>query len=283
MRPENSNHPKHGYDPGPGLQTVTTASETKSADAALDRPHRFFSWRLAILRSDLQPVTRHVLLTLSCHMNDAGESCFPSLKTLCRETGLSNRCVIDHLRIAADAGWINISSQRFRGQAWKRNSYSIQWPEGGEPRSPRPAEGGEPRSPEVVSHVHTSTSLNSSRAENENCAQLKKPTERVESLLDLAEEHVKKSTWNFLRIEPDWDAKDFAPLAEILKQHPNVTIEEVKGRFDEFLCDRDILAYDPEDYPSLFWSRFDRYSDWNVAYDDNDMPIIRESSHETSS
>lgn len=216
--PENSDGPEHGYSPGPGSQTVTAGSETKSADAALDRPHRFFSWRLAILRSDLQPVTRHVLLTLSCHMNDAGESCYPSIRTLCRETGLSNRCVIDHLRIAADAGWVNVASQRFKGHAWKRNSYSIRWPE-----------GGEPRSPEVVSQVHTSTSLNSSRTENENCAQLKKPTERVQSLLDLAEEHVKKSTWDLFRKEPDWDAEDFAPLAEILRQHPDVTIEEMKG------------------------------------------------------
>ncbi len=96
---------------------------------------QFFSWRQAILKSTLPATTRHVLLTLACHMNDAGESCYPSIALLCEETGLSNRTVIDHIEKAAQAGWIVVDQHGFSGQKWKRNEYRIAWPkvvEGGE-------------------------------------------------------------------------------------------------------------------------------------------------------
>jgi Helix-turn-helix domain len=106
----------------------------------------FFTWRTAILKSTLPPTTRHVLLTLSCHMNDAGESCFPSIERLSRETGLSRRAVITHLGGAREGGWIRSEKHGFSGQEWARNEYRISWP-------PEPAEtdtiykGGAPGSP----------------------------------------------------------------------------------------------------------------------------------------
>lgn len=88
----------------------------------------FFSWRTAILKSDLEPTTRHVLLTLACHMNDAGESCYPSVALLCEETGLSNRAVITHLKKAADSGWIEIDRHGFGDRRYWRNEYKMAWP-----------------------------------------------------------------------------------------------------------------------------------------------------------
>lgn len=90
----------------------------------------FFSWRQAILESGLQPTTRHVLLTLACHMNDAGESCYPSIELLCKETGLSNRAVITHLQKANQAGWIKVSKHGFAGQRWANHEYRMSWPDG---------------------------------------------------------------------------------------------------------------------------------------------------------
>lgn len=89
----------------------------------------FFSWRQAILQSDLAPTTRHVLLTLACHMNDAGESCYPSVELLAKETGLSTRAVITHLNLAKESGWIEVDKHGFRGQKWNRNDYKMAWPE----------------------------------------------------------------------------------------------------------------------------------------------------------
>ena len=125
-----------------------------------------FSWRQLILESTLPPTTRHVLLTLSCHMNSAGESCYPSIATLCRETGLSNRAVCTHLELAKKRGFIRVGPHGFSGQGWKRNQYFVAIPKGSEPRSQplregseRHTEGSEPNSRKAVNHVHTSSSL----------------------------------------------------------------------------------------------------------------------------
>lgn len=133
-------------------------------------------------------------------MNDAGESCYPSIMRLCRETSLSNRAVITHLRAAAAANWIGTREHGFSGQEWARKEYFIQWPDdaqGSESGSPPPAanavkdvhhlgpEGSEPPSPsqhqkavkdvhhlsgrgsepydrKAVKEVHTSTSVSTS-------------------------------------------------------------------------------------------------------------------------
>lgn len=84
---------------------------------------RPYTWRAAILKSGLKPTTRHVLLTLSCHVNDVGQSAYPSTKLLAEETGLSERAVITHLHEASEAGWLRICKHGFGGQKWARNEY----------------------------------------------------------------------------------------------------------------------------------------------------------------
>lgn len=156
----------------------------------------FFSWRQAILDSDLQPTTRHVLLTLACHMNDAGESCYPSIELLCKETGLSNRAVITHLQKAAESGWVKVGKHGFAGQRWANNEYRMSWPtdiclekdaekvvndvHNVEEKVvnkvhdlPKKAvnlvpKGSEPDDRKVVNDVHTSTSINSSKSTSLN-------------------------------------------------------------------------------------------------------------------
>ena len=44
-------------------------------------------------------------------------------------TGLSERCVCEHLAKAADAGWISKIEKAGNGQAWKRHSYEASIPE----------------------------------------------------------------------------------------------------------------------------------------------------------
>ncbi|MBC8730005.1 helix-turn-helix domain-containing protein [Paraburkholderia sp. UCT2] len=82
-----------------------------------------WTWRHAIINSPLPPTTRHVLLTLSCHVNDVGEDCFPSTKTLARETGLSERSVCTHLELAATEGWFAVRKHGYGGQKWARHQY----------------------------------------------------------------------------------------------------------------------------------------------------------------
>lgn len=93
------------------------------------RQSQLFSWRQAVLKSLLPPVTKHVLLTLSCHMTDAGENCFPSVETLCEETSLSKPTVIAHLKRAAELGWIEIRRHGFGDRRWLRQEYLPRWPD----------------------------------------------------------------------------------------------------------------------------------------------------------
>ena len=139
----------------------------------MSRP--IFSWRHAVLRSDLPPTTRHVLLTLSCHMNDAGESCFPSIATLVEETGLSNRSVIDHIRFAKEAGWLKVGLHGFGGQKWRSHEYACAIPERGEEGSPASQKGGEPLSKKVVKEVHSISTRDNSTKDNQKIEQATSP------------------------------------------------------------------------------------------------------------
>ncbi|WP_157380970.1 helix-turn-helix domain-containing protein [Burkholderia ubonensis] len=116
-----------------------------------------YTWRQAIIRSSLPSTTRHVLLTLACHINDAGESAYPSIDLLAFETGLSRRAVITHLQSAAGLGWIRTDKHGYGGQRWARNEYEPCIPDGFiqiEPPKRRTLQGGEPDDKKAVNDVH---------------------------------------------------------------------------------------------------------------------------------
>lgn len=87
-----------------------------------------YTWRSAILKSNLKPTTRHVLLTLSCYINDVGQSAYPSIKVLASNTGLTERAVGNNLRSARDIGWLRVGKHGFSGQRWANNEYFPQIP-----------------------------------------------------------------------------------------------------------------------------------------------------------
>lgn len=85
-----------------------------------------FTWRAEICSDDGpgDPITRFVLLTLSLHMSELGDSCFPSIALLARETALANRTVRKHLKLAVASGWIIRRVRELRrGQAWRCYEY----------------------------------------------------------------------------------------------------------------------------------------------------------------
>lgn len=129
-----------------------------------------YTWRAGIINSNLPSTTRHVLLTLSCHFNDAGEACYPSQRLLAEETGLSERAVVAHLGSARELGWLQVSKHGFAGQKWANNQYMPSFPEGTEPHSapcekgtePHSApcgKGTEPNDKKVLNDVHTNYSV----------------------------------------------------------------------------------------------------------------------------
>lgn len=90
--------------------------------------NRAWSWRHALLKSDLPATTRHVLLTISCFMNDVGGGCYPTQEQLAEATGLTVRSVRQHIETAVQAGWLVRREHGFRGQKWRNHEYEAAWP-----------------------------------------------------------------------------------------------------------------------------------------------------------
>jgi hypothetical protein len=90
-----------------------------------------FMWRKAITSAygPSSAVTRHVLLTLSMHMNGNGGSCFPSTKTLAAECAMSERSICTHLEKAVKQGWLQKRILGIAGQGWRRHSYEAAIPD----------------------------------------------------------------------------------------------------------------------------------------------------------
>jgi hypothetical protein len=118
-----------------------------------------YTWRAGIIKSNLAPTTKHVLLTLSCHFNDAGEACYPTTRLQAQETGLSEKCVITHLAIARELGWLKVSKHGFAGQRWSHNQYMPCFPEGTEPPSVPSKKGTEPNDQKALNDVQCNYSV----------------------------------------------------------------------------------------------------------------------------
>ena len=89
-----------------------------------------YTWRSAITESNLSHTTKHIALTLSLHMSERGDSCFPGRKLLAAETGLDLRTIDRHLKILAaidengvedlELAWLRVKRGIGRG---KTNEY----------------------------------------------------------------------------------------------------------------------------------------------------------------
>ncbi len=96
------------------------------ADSAL-----LFEWRrLVASEHGPHPTMRHVLLTLSLHMNADGSSCYPSIRRLAVESGLHRGTVNRHLQLAEEDGWLDRTLRGLQGQGWKRLEYRPAFPRG---------------------------------------------------------------------------------------------------------------------------------------------------------
>lgn len=87
-----------------------------------------FTWRSAVASGDsgLTATQRHVALTLSLHMSEKGDSCFPSMGRLVEETGLGLSTIRDALRRLAESGWLEREVSHRRGRT---NRYRARVPD----------------------------------------------------------------------------------------------------------------------------------------------------------
>lgn len=82
------------------------------------------------------PMTRFVLFALSLHMNSEGNSCFPSMALLARESNLSLRTVKTHMAEAFEDGWLHRYERKGPVSGYSRYEYEATIPEHGALNAP---------------------------------------------------------------------------------------------------------------------------------------------------
>lgn len=142
-----------------------------------------FRWRWDIASPNgPASTTRHVLFTLSIHMNEDGQA-FPSIALLAIKTGLSDRAVRKHLKIAEKEGWITRKLWRDKGKDWAGYRYCATLPKRQDAPEPRSvpnqhapelhADGAEREGNMVRNDVPTNTIVNTTNNSTENAFQMK--------------------------------------------------------------------------------------------------------------
>lgn len=92
-----------------------------------------FTWRSAIMDSNLSSTARHVALTLSTYMNERGGSAFPGASRLAHDTALHLDTVKEKLRELERLGWLTCVERGGapKGGERKANKYAATVPTGG--------------------------------------------------------------------------------------------------------------------------------------------------------
>ena len=84
--------------------------------------HINFKWQRQILKSDLPPNGKYLMLTLSTYMDKDGE-CWPSIKALSVVTKLTENTVRKHIQLAIKKKLLRAENAGFRGAKSKQNKY----------------------------------------------------------------------------------------------------------------------------------------------------------------
>lgn len=93
-----------------------------------------------------EPTTRHVLHALASYMFEGKPRCFPSMRTLSDDTGLTTRTICTHIEKAKEQGWLKVTQRKGKEKGWKLNHYEAAIPAHVrvEPDSTANADGVEP-------------------------------------------------------------------------------------------------------------------------------------------
>ena len=91
---------------------------------------KVWSWRQAIEKAELKPLTKLVLYTLANYMNEHGQGCYPSIPHIAKATCMKERAIYNHINLAEQAGFISRQKRKIAGQEWASNEYVAKYPQG---------------------------------------------------------------------------------------------------------------------------------------------------------
>lgn len=87
-----------------------------------------WTWRDAIRQAKVPTLTKTICWALANYISDVGEGCYPGVKRLMADTGMSNRSVATHLQNAVDAGLLHIERAERRAGRYGRTTYLPRFP-----------------------------------------------------------------------------------------------------------------------------------------------------------
>ena len=94
-------------------------------------------WKSAFMASKLAPTTKLVLHTIGEYLDNNGRNARVSVGEIVRQSSLSRRAVLTHLRIAHDAGWLRIDLDELHSWRGVGRKYDAEIPHIGAPPAPK--------------------------------------------------------------------------------------------------------------------------------------------------
>jgi len=88
-----------------------------------------YIWKDRVLESNLLSSSKLLLLTLFCHMDSEGRSCYPSQKQLKKETSMDLRTIRTHTEICINAGFIQRYVHKTNNQEYWNYGYIAALPD----------------------------------------------------------------------------------------------------------------------------------------------------------
>jgi hypothetical protein len=89
------------------------------------------TWEIldAVMESDLPQSVRWIIAVIgSCQNHTQGRPAFPDFETIARKAGCSERAAKENVKLAVEAGWLEVSKARGEGKKYVHNVYKIQVP-----------------------------------------------------------------------------------------------------------------------------------------------------------
>lgn len=111
-----------------GGADVMTDNQNSPTNAS-GRQIPVWTWRDAVRQAAVPPLTKLVCYSIANYLSDVGQGCFPSVRTLMADTGLSNRSISTHLANAVEAGLLVIERRLGRDGRRQLTHYLPRFPD----------------------------------------------------------------------------------------------------------------------------------------------------------
>ena len=92
-------------------------------------PNFKYSWMKLVLNSQLPAPSKHLLLTLSYHMDSKGRSCYPTQNQLHTETSMTIKTIRKHMNLCKASGFIETYTRKISDQDFWNYGYIAKLPD----------------------------------------------------------------------------------------------------------------------------------------------------------